>query len=785
MAKLVKLSLEGDINSGYQVKLIEISEEKWDGKVFIEGIGGKLPPAADIYECYQTWQQSYEQLDQIYRGGEFRFLKTQNSPTVSLENCKNLALTIQHKINHWLKAADFRIIADKILTILDPLEDVRFLIKTNDYKLWQLPWSAWDFFESHPNAEVVFSSLDAKSCEKPIKVTPRKNVRILSVFGNSKNINTNPDREQIERLKSVGAEPITPITEPTVQTLRDLLWDQSWDIFFFAGHGDRDKESNQGKIYLNSEEALTPSEFKSTLKTAIVDHGLKIAFLNSCLGLEFAYQLVQDFKIPVVIAMREPIPDHAAQKFLEYFLIEYADNGRPLYVAVRRAKERMAEESQSEYPCLDWLPVVCQNPASIPPMWNQLHRKISGKQAGFASVAATVFVMLLRGLVLLQPFELSSLDYLKRLRPPEPPDPRLLIVTVTAEDLNYYKQDPLTDNLVEELLSKLLTYQPRVIGLDIFRDFPQPAGDFEAQRKLTQLIAQPENSIFAICKAQETDAINAPNIGVGPPPNVSVDRLGFADVLEDPDRIIRRQLLTMVVPAPDLENEEPCSPTFSLNFQLVLAYLGQENIRAKQTYNGDLLLDQVVFKRLKNKTGVYQNIDDVGYQIMTNFRSPDAQKNIANTVSLKQVLSNNLDANLIKDRVVLIGYTAESATGSDFLPTLYSPRTPGVMVQAHMVSQMLSAVLDGRPLLWNLPDWGSFLWVLAWSSLSGFAIWRIQKLSILGIVGAIFIIVIFSSSFLCVWIYGAWVPLVPSLLTLTIVLGGYAMFIIYISMPKP
>ncbi|MEB3831931.1 CHASE2 domain-containing protein [Phormidium sp. CCY1219] len=776
MGKLVKLSLEGEIESGYQVELIEISEEQRDGKILVEGISGTLPPAEEIYHRLQNWQENYAQLDLLFRG-EFRFLDSDNFPNVSLVSCQQIAEKLQEEINTWFDFPGFRPIEDKIRTILNPFEDIRFLVKTSDRKLWQLPWSAWEFFESYPNAEVVFSSFDARYGEKPVKLTPRKNVRILAVFGEDSNLNTHPDRDQIERLKSLGAEP-TSITEPSVQHLRNLLWEKSWDIFFFAGHGEREESIEGGKIFLNQTEELTPSEFKNTLKTAIVDRGLKIVFLNSCLGLEFAYELVTEFGIPVAIAMREPIPDGAAQKFLEYFLLEYADNGRPLHVAVRKAKERIAEESQTEYPCLDWLPVVCQNPATIPPKWRDLHRKVSWKQAGMASVGSGCLVMLLRCLGVLQPLELAGLDYLMRLRPPEAIDPRLVVVTVTAEDLNYYNQDPLTDKIVERLLSKLIQYKPRVIGLDIFRDFPQPPGDEAGQKQLIEVLSKPKHPIFAICRVRETQSSDARNIGVGPPPNFPRDRLGFADVLEDSDGIIRRQLLTMSIPS-----EDPCETPFSLNFQLARVYLEGENIYPKQTKAGDLVLGDVLFKRLHNREGGYQNIDDVGYQIMTNYRSPDRDNNITQTVTLKEVLTDNIDADLIKDRIVLIGYTAEIGTGSDFLPTPYDPRTPGAMVQAHMVSQMVSAVLDGRPLLWNLPSWGNFVWVFGWSCFGGFFIWRIQRLWRLAIAGGSLLIVVFSLSFLSLWLHGAWMPLIPSMLALVTIIGGYAILLVYISVP--
>jgi CHASE2 domain-containing sensor protein len=65
--------------------------------------------------------------------------------------------------------------------------------------------------------------------------------------------------------------------------------------------------------------------------------------------------------------------------------------------------------------------------------------------------------------------------------------------------------------------------------------------------------------------------------------------------------------------------------------------------------------------------------------------------------------------NLVKGRIVLIGTTAESF--KDSFPTSYrasqrSQKMPGVMIQAHMVSQIINAVLEQRPLLWWWPSWG-------------------------------------------------------------------------------
>ncbi len=63
-----------------------------------------------------------------------------------------------------------------------------------------------------------------------------------------------------------------------------------------------------------------------------------------------------------------------------------------------------------------------------------------------------------------------------RLRPDERQDRRLLIIKVTDTDMALQKREQregrsLSDESLEKLLQKLKPYQPRAIGLDIYRDF--------------------------------------------------------------------------------------------------------------------------------------------------------------------------------------------------------------------------------------------------------------------------------------------------------------------------
>lgn len=129
----------------------------------------------------------------------------------------------------------------------------------------------------------------------------------------------------------------------------------------------------------------------------------------------------------------------------------------------------------------------------------------------------------------------------------------------------------------------------------------------------------------------------------------------------------------------------------------------------------------------------------------------------------------------MKDRIVLIGVTAKSF--EEYIPIPYSAgqgfyeEIPGVIVQAQMVSQLLSAVLDGRPVLSVWPFLGEVVWVWGWSVVGGILVWRCRSLLRLVLAGGAALNVLY---FLCFSLFaqGSWVPLVPSVLALVFTGGS-------------
>jgi CHASE2 domain-containing sensor protein len=89
-----------------------------------------------------------------------------------------------------------------------------------------------------------------------------------------------------------------------------------------------------------------------------------------------------------------------------------------------------------------------------------------------------------------------------------------------------------------------------------------------------------------------------------------------------------------------------------------------------------------------------------------------------------------------------------------------------------MVSQILSAVEDKRPLLWFLPLWVDAMWILAWSFAGGIlTLYLMPSPKRLGLTGTVALISLNGICLVVLLTNGCILPLVPSLLAL-VATGG-------------
>lgn len=78
----------------------------------------------------------------------------------------------------------------------------------------------------------------------------------------------------------------------------------------------------------------------------------------------------------------------------------------------------------------------------------------------------------IRLLGLIQPLELAALDIRFRLRPAEPVDKRFVIIGIEESDITRFQQWPFSDKDLARLINKIKEQQPKVIGLDLYRNLP-------------------------------------------------------------------------------------------------------------------------------------------------------------------------------------------------------------------------------------------------------------------------------------------------------------------------
>lgn len=356
MSKLVVLKLDGQVDQGFQVT-VEIGVDSERASVEFRG---ELPPSPKILGQLDNWRKTYRELEMATRLRP-KEVTYRSCVEEKIVNCSYSAAQLQETLAEWLDSRDFSGINKQLREELNRDEQIQFLIRSNDEKLSLIPWHLWDFIKRYPYSEVTFSTSTFRRVSRAKH--KKSNVRILAILGNSGGINVNEDRRALESLPNVE---LTFLVEPTPKDIDNELWEQSWDVLFFAGHSETKGE--KGRIHINPYDSLTIEDLKYGLTKAI-SQGLQLAIFNSCDGLGLAHELEQ-LHIPQIIVMREPVPDSIAQEFLKYFLKAYSD-GSPLHLAMRYARERL-QALELCFPYATWLPVIFQNPAEVALSWKEL-----------------------------------------------------------------------------------------------------------------------------------------------------------------------------------------------------------------------------------------------------------------------------------------------------------------------------------------------------------------------------------------------------------------------------
>lgn len=332
-------------------------------------------------------------------------------------------------------------------------------------------------------------------------------------------------------------------------------------------------------------------------------------------------------------------------------------------------------------------------------------RQLGGVLAVSSGISALIIAIGTTGLW--QPLEWFAFDRLLRSRANDNiVDDRFLIVTIDENDLQELGEWPISDSSMAKVLQQLQIYQPRAIGIDIYRDLLVGDGRTELKTALQTI-----PNVVGVEKV----------IGEQPvPPAPELDpqeQVGIADLVADDDGRIRRGLLAIPCESTvkSCSNSEHHPIKYGLATRLALIYLEQEDIYPHVLDKDRLQLGQAVFRRFSVNDGGYAHADGAGTQILINY---PAGQTFFDTVTISEVLNGEVSANQIQERIILIGATAVSLNDLLHTPMSLEERLPGVYIHAHIASQLIGSALDGRTVLHGASPWIKHLWILLSTNLT-------------------------------------------------------------------
>ncbi|MEH2350872.1 MAG: CHASE2 domain-containing protein [Nostoc sp.] len=383
-------------------------------------------------------------------------------------------------------------------------------------------------------------------------------------------------------------------------------------------------------------------------------------------------------------------------------------------------------------------------------IWQKLKKSIK-KWQGTLIITPCVAGLVIVGsnIGIFRILEWVTLDQLFRIRPQESVDKRIVIVTIDEPDIQYVKQWPMSDRVMAKMIRNIKAQQPRAIAIDIYRDLTVEPGHAELVKEF-----QSTPNFIGIEKVAGKP--------IAPPPTLAKQgQVAANDLLLDTDGKIRRGIILLGKPDQSLAQ--------GLGVKLALTYLEKSGIELKEI-NADKQiygLGKAKFVPLSSNDGEYNEADMGGYQVLINYRG--GLKSFPH-ISMTDVLENRIPNNFMRDRLVLIGAKAPSLNDNYSTPynsNLFFPTEliPGVVIHANITSQILSAAIDGRPMMRAVVKPLNWLLIVFWSGYSATLGAIYIKRPWLTIGGLLLAVVTIISSAYVAFLGGWLIPVFTPLLT--------------------
>ncbi|PSB04538.1 CHASE2 domain-containing protein [Merismopedia glauca] len=776
MGKTIVLKFSGDLkNNGFEVIVEVVNSGDQESRS-----EGYLPACPILEDKYQEWQLALQALATI-----------QNPPNTSDRNStifeklqkikeyrekaknhyKDAEKSLVQMINSWLRSESFLPIREILDRHISYSEKGRIIIRTSNLQLKRLPWESWEWLSSG-NRQVTISYSSINFVSPPHVI--QKPMRIVAVIGQDSNVNVKKDLDLLrDRLPQNAI--LESLIDWSRQELLEYLKKNACDLFYFAGHSKT--SGDRAKIWINKTEYLEIDDLKNTLKQMRLN-GLKLAIFNSCDGLGLADNLDEEnLSVPNLIVMREAIHDKVAHTFLQELVSGFITEKLPLHQAVEKARESL-EGLEDQFPGSSLQPILISGATQDQTYesWLQKPKPVSQAQVFkllINSLIVTSLIAVLRTIGWLQGWEWQAYDMMMGLRKSEAIESRVLVVDVTQKDTDPLGGEyPLKDRTLLKALEQLDKYKPKAVGIDIYRYPPlskKPEEFLEYQKEYEKLVKywRDREYIVPICVHSQKEDDDDQNVS-SKSPAIKQDIVGFVDVPVDTDGVIRRSLIAVEPPV-----NSPCQASYSLSAYLALTYLQTKGYKISFPTTNTLEISHpqtqkvVRWEALQPYSSFYSSVKTTsGYQMLLNYRQTDSVTEISQRVNLTQLLEGKVPAEMIRDRIILIGVTDPNLAKDEF-ETPYHQEIRGLWLHAHMVSQLVSSVEDGRSLLkflaWELQI--LVVWLLSVAAIG--VNWRFSYLTSLKITGVI-LVVVYTISLGVFITQSLIIPIIPATLALVI-----------------
>jgi adenylate cyclase len=258
-------------------------------------------------------------------------------------------------------------------------------------------------------------------------------------------------------------------------------------------------------------------------------------------------------------------------------------------------------------------------------------------------LAVVAAVLGLRASGVLQAIELATYDrLLHQLDRPVSISDRIALIEISEDDIQELAHWPPTDLEMAILIESILAAGANSVGLDIYRDLAVPPGE----ERLEQLLER-EPRVVMVFKHGDPSSGGIP----GHAALEGTGRLGFSDLLLDPDGRVRRGLLFL--------DRADGGTDYSFSLQLALQELARDGIHPQPDPLREewLRLGNTSIPYVESDDGGYVDVDDQGYQIIHDFVQSQGD---FESIPFRVALNGELRPGSLLGRIVLVGSSADS-----------------------------------------------------------------------------------------------------------------------------